>query len=106
MVWDDIIEREKRGKIAKTGGQAVGLGVGAFLLQFFFKTEAGDTVVRDAFSMLGLILIVYGGALLAVFMFKPHILRFFYTVTTYVVVPIPVAIFVTDIVKAVMKQSP
>lgn len=105
MVWDEIIAREKRTKIAKTGAQAVGLGVGAIILQFFFHSENGDTVVREAFNKLGITLIIYGIAVLTVFLFKPERLRAFYAVATYFIVPIPVIMFVMDIVHAIMKKS-
>ena len=105
MVWDNIIEQEKRIKIAKTGAMAIGMGIGAILLQFFFKAEEGDRIVRDAFSYLGITIMVYGFAVLGVFIFKPERVRFFYAVATYILVPIPVIMFVIDIVQALTKSS-
>lgn len=105
MVWDNLIEQEKRVKIAKTGATAIGLGIGAILLQFCFKVEQGDTVVRDAFSSLGITIMIYGFAVLAVFLFKPERVRFFYAIATYIIVPIPVIMFVVDIVQALTKSS-
>lgn len=104
MVWDDIIEREKRTKIAKTGGQAIGLGVGAVVLQFFFQNDGGNMVVRDAFVNIGITLILYGSALITMYVFKPEKLRFFYGITTYILVPIPLSICIMDIIQSAMKD--
>lgn len=102
-MWDEIIEQEKRTKIAKTGAMAIGLGIGTIILQFFFQNERGDQIIRDAFTNLGLTIMAYGFAVLTVFFFKPDKLRFFYGLATYIIVPVPVIMFVIDIVKAIMK---
>lgn len=105
MVWDNIIEQEKRFKIAKTGAVAIGLGIGAIILQLFFHAEKGDSVVKDAFTNLGITIIIYGVAVLGCFLFKPERVRSFYGLATYIIVPIPVIIFVIDIIKAITKTS-
>lgn len=102
-MWDNIIEQEKRVKIAKTGATAIGLGIGTIILQFFFPNEQGDSVVRDAFNNLGLTIILYGFSILTVFFFKPDKLRFFYGLATYFIVPVPVTMFIVDIVTTIMK---
>lgn len=105
MVWDHIIEQEKRFKIAKTAAVAIGLGIGAIILQMFFHPEKGDTVVKEAFTHLGITVIIYGMVVLGCYIFKPERVRFVYSIATYIIVPIPVIIFVIDIVRAITKSS-
>ena len=102
-MWDNIIEQEKRLKIAKTGAVAIGLGIGTIILQFFFPDEKGDDVVRSSFNNLGITIVIYGIAVLTVFLFKPERVRFFYAIATYIIVPIPVIMFVIDIGKTILK---
>lgn len=102
-MWDEIIEQEKRLKIAKTAATAIGLGIGVIILQFLFHSEKGDQIVKEAFTNLGIVMIIYGFANLGMFIFKPKKVRFFYALTTYFIVPVPVIMFVIDIFKAIVK---
>lgn len=103
QMWDDIIQKEKRMKIVKTGATAIGLGIGCAVLQLFFPSEAGDNAVRMAFLKLGITFVIYGFSLLTVFAFRPLFLPTFYAITTYFLIPIPVIVFVKDIIDVLYK---
>lgn len=103
-LWDDQIAQEKQRKVLKTAASSLGIAIGLFFVKFLFPNDPSYAPVQSAFNGISLVLICYSAALVGVFVFKRHMLGFVHAILTWVVLPVPILMYVMDIISAVGKR--